>query len=50
MSRHYTTRNFFRQMPSLLLARYFQRHGVLADFDFATMKEGQPDELFEKEE
>jgi hypothetical protein len=30
MARHYSTRDFFRQMPDRLLARYFQGHGVLA--------------------
>ena len=29
MARHYTTRDFFRQMPNTLLARYFQGRGVL---------------------
>jgi hypothetical protein len=46
MSRHYSTRDFFRQMPNALLARYFQGRGLLGDLDFATMKETQPDELF----
>src|SRR5271166_4856251 len=46
MARHYSTRDFFRQMPNALLARYFQLRGVLGDLDFATMKDTQPDELF----
>lgn len=46
MSRHYSTRDFFRQMPNALLARYFQGRGLLDDLDFAAMKETQPDELF----
>lgn len=46
MGRHYSTRDFFRQMPNALLARYFQRHDVLKQFDFAAMKEAQPDALF----
>jgi hypothetical protein len=46
MSRHYSTRDFFRQMPNALLARYFQGRGLLGDLDFAAMKETQPDELF----
>ena len=46
MARHYSTRDFFRQMPNGLLARYFHARGVLGDFDFAAMKETQPDELF----
>ena len=47
MARHYTTREFFRQMPNALLARYFEAHGVLAELDFVGMKETQPEELFE---
>jgi len=46
MSRHYSTRDFFRQMPNALLARYFQGRGLLNDLDFAAMKETHPDELF----
>ncbi len=46
MARHYSTRDFFRQMPNSLLARYFHAHGVFGDLDFAAMKETQPDELF----
>jgi hypothetical protein len=46
MARHYSTRDFFRQMPNRLLARYFHAHGVFADLDFAAMKETQPDTLF----
>jgi hypothetical protein len=34
-------------MPNALLARYFQGQGVLGDLDFTTMKEAQPDNLFE---
>jgi len=46
MARHYSTKDFFRQMPNVLLARYFQGKGLFGDLDFATMKEGNPDELF----
>ena len=46
MPRHYSTRDFFRQMPNVLLARYFQGRGLFGDLDFAAMKEGKPDELF----
>jgi len=28
MARHYTTREFFRQMPNALLARYFHGRGL----------------------
>ena len=46
MSRHYSPKDFFRQMPKKLLARFFAARDVLADFDFATMKEGKTDVLF----
>lgn len=46
MTRHYSTRDFFRQMPNALLARYFAARGVLADFDFAAMKETRIEPLF----
>ena len=46
MPRHYSTTDFFRQMPNVLLARYFQGQGLFGDLDFAAMKEGKPDELF----
>ena len=46
MDGHYSTRNFFRQMPTDLLARYFKRRAVLADFNFAGFEETQPEELF----
>jgi len=46
MGRHYSTRDFFREMPNRLLARYFEAHGVLAGLNFAGMKEAQPEELF----
>ena len=29
MARHYSTRDFFRQMPNVLLARYFQGQGLV---------------------
>jgi hypothetical protein len=46
MARHYSTRDFFRQMPNALLARYFQGRGLFTDLDFAAMKETKPDALF----
>ena len=46
MARHYSTKNFLRQMPNALLARYFQGRGLFGDIDFSTMKETRPDELF----
>lgn len=46
MARHYSTKDFFRQMPNALLARYFQGRGLFGDLDFHVMKEGKPDGLF----
>ncbi len=46
MSRHYSTRDFFRQMPNVLLARYFYARDLFHDLDFAAMKETQPEKLF----
>lgn len=47
MARHYSTRDFFRQMPNALLARYFHEWEVFGELDFAAMKEGKPDALFD---
>lgn len=46
MAKHYSTRDFFRQMPNALLARYFAARGLLHDFDFAAMKETKVEPLF----
>ena len=46
MAGQYSTRNFLRQMPNALLARYFNGRGLFGDMDFSAMKEGKPDELF----
>lgn len=46
MGRHYSTRDFFRQMPNPLLARYFEGRGVLAELNFVAMKETQTEGLF----
>jgi hypothetical protein len=46
MTRHYSTRSLFRQVPNGLLARYFSERGLFDDLDFAAMKETKPDELF----
>lgn len=46
MAKHYSTKDFFRQIPNALLSRYFQRKEVLRDFDFVSLKENKPDELF----
>lgn len=47
MGRHYSTKDFFRQMPNALLARYFAKHDVLAELDFTALKETKPEPLFE---
>ena len=46
MARHYSTRSFFRQIPNALLARYFERQGVLVGLDWPAIKETNPEELF----
>ena len=46
MARHYSTKDFFRQMPNDLLARYFHGRELFRDLDFSAMKEGKPDVLF----
>lgn len=43
MARHYSTKDFFRQMPNARLARCFQGRGLFGDLDFSTMKETQLD-------
>lgn len=47
MAQNFSTKDFFRQMPNGLLARYFHGKGLMADLDFAAMKEGKPDALFD---
>jgi hypothetical protein len=46
MARHYSTKDFFRQIPNALLARYFHARGLFGDLDFSAMKETRPNELF----
>jgi hypothetical protein len=47
MARQYSTKIFYRQMPNALLARYFKERELFGNIDFAAMKEGKPDELFD---
>ena len=47
MARHCSSKDFFRQMPNALLARYFNARGLLPDLDFGAMPEGKPEALFE---
>lgn len=46
MGRHYSTRDFFRQMPNALLATYFASRDALAQVDFAALKETRIESLF----
>ena len=46
MARSYSIKEFFRQMPNALLARFFQEQGLFTDLDFAGMKETMPEPLF----
>ena len=47
MTRHYSPRDFFRNTPNALLARYFAARDVLRDFDFKAIKETKIEPLFE---
>lgn len=47
MARHYSTKDFFRQIPNTLLARYFHEQNLFKELDFTAMKEGNPAALFE---
>ena len=47
MTRHYSIKSFFRNMPNALLARYFEaRGGLFSKLDYSAMKETKPDQLF----
>lgn len=47
MARQYSPTQFFRRVPNGLLARYFkERHGVLGEIDFETLKETNVDPIF----
>lgn len=48
MARHYSSKDFFRQVPNALLARYFHARSLFAELDFDAMKEARPDALFER--
>lgn len=47
MSRHYSTRHFFRQVPNALLKQYFDERGLLQDVDFSAMTETKVAPLFD---
>jgi hypothetical protein len=44
---HYSSKDFFRQLPYELLARYFYSQGLLPELDVGAMPEGRPEALFE---
>lgn len=46
MARHFSTKDFFRQIPNALLARYFHARHLFSDLDFVGMKETKPEALF----
>ncbi len=46
MAWYYSTKDFFRQILNVLLARYFHARNLICDLDFSAMKETHPDELF----
>ena len=39
MARQYSPRSFFRNAPNAMLKRYFDKHGVLSDYDFSVITE-----------
>jgi hypothetical protein len=43
MSKNYTVKDFFRQMPNDLLGRYFESRGVVHGLDVSTLKEAKPE-------
>lgn len=47
MTRHYSPRDFFRNTPNALLARYFTARDVLQDSNFMAMREPYVEPLFE---
>ncbi|MBK6323534.1 MAG: hypothetical protein IPF38_15620 [Burkholderiales bacterium] len=46
MARHYSTKDFFRQMPNALLARYFAGQEACGAFDFSATAKAKPGEQF----
>ena len=46
MARHYSTKDFFWQIPNALLKRYFSDKGLMGVVDFALLPESKPDILF----
>ena len=49
MARPYSHTQFFRRVPNVLLARYFQeKHGVLLDIEFSKLKETEIEPIFQE--
>ena len=46
MARHYSTKDFFRQMPNGLLARYFSGQEACGTLDFSPSAKAKPGEQF----
>jgi hypothetical protein len=47
LARQYSPRNFLRQAPNALLARYFHERGLLTEFDIASLPETDIQPLFD---
>ena len=47
MARLYSVKDFYRQTPNALVARYFAARGLFAGLGFAAMKECKPDTLID---
>ena len=47
MSKHYTIREFFRQMPAELLGRYFESRSVSHGLDVASLPQAKPEPWIE---
>jgi hypothetical protein len=48
MSRQYSSKDFFRQVPNALLGRcYFHAQGLLSELNFVAMPEAKPEPLVE---
>lgn len=46
MSKHYSTKDFFRQIPNTLLERYFTDKGLMPDVEFAALPKSKTEILF----
>jgi len=47
MARHYSPKNFLRQAPNALLARYCQEKEILAEVNFASLSETNIGPIYE---